>query len=448
MRRVAVLAVVGIFAVRVLAQEACVIAEQTAIAQTATVCAGIEEGQACYGSGTAQALFYEGLASTFESPADTVLARNVQAFSTQRTAENNSMVRLIVQGYALNDWAQLPVSWVLLHDATLMDKSPQGRTEPLTVAPAQGANLRAGAGENFRVLAPLAQGVAVRGTGRLATSEWVRVQMPYGTNGWIAGAALSGRTDSLPVVAAHETQTDRLFAPFTQVFLNTGGDSPCNGTSPSGALLQTPEGTTVDVMVNGVMLRLNGAVFLESLLTSVGVEQLRIYQLSGRASVFTPNATHVLASATYTSVVIDASQDDVRLPSNTAERPLPYNHQRLYMLPTQLLLDGFFVAVDLKQYVQPRPREDISPIASMLVSEPCRLTTGEGGSNLRAGAGREYPIMGVLGFRESARVTGRAIGTDGVNWWQIAPYLWVSSTTTVTGGDCVAVPIVPVPAPR
>lgn len=448
MKRLVLMLGVLLLAIQAVAQEACVLAEQAAVAQTATVCADQQVGQACYGSGQVRAFFYEGLASAFAAPADRVLIRNAQAFASYRTDDNNSLLRLLAQAYALESGQLVPLAWVLVQEAALIDQSPQLQTPELTVTPARGVNLRTGGGDNFRVLAPIAQGTVVRGTGRLADGAWVRVQLPDGRNGWVASSTLSGRTDVLPVAAANDTDVPRLFTAFTDVFLNTGGDSPCQGASPSGALLQTPDNATVDLRVNGVDLRVSGALFLESLLVNPEMTQLRVSLLRGKASVRTPQGSVDLAPAAYTSVNVDMRQPDARTPLDKPTAPLSYLYQRLYMLPTPLLLKGFFVAVDLAQFVQPRPREDVSPLAGMLVSEPCRLTTGEGGANLRAGAGREYPIMGVLGFRESARVTGRAIGTDGSNWWQIAPYVWVSGMTTVTGGDCVSVPLVPVPALR
>jgi hypothetical protein len=107
-----------------------------------------------------------------------------------------------------------------------------------------------------------------------------------------------------------------------------------------------------------------------------------------------------------------------------------------------------YIGLDEQLLITPRPQPDRSPLSDILVDEPCVVTTGQTGANLRAGPGTDFPIRGVLAYRETVNPTARATGTDGGTWWRIAQNLWLSAATTVTGGDCVNVPQsdrVPVP---
>ncbi len=128
----------------------------------------------------------------------------------------------------------------------------------------------------------------------------------------------------------------------------------------------------------------------------------------------------------------------------------PYDSTRFAPLPTQILPRYTYIGIELNTIITPAPTVDRSPIADVLVDDPCVITTGEGGANLRSGPGSEFPIRGVLAFRETANPISRVIGSDVLLWYELAQNVWVTSQVVVTGGDCLSVPQaqrIPVPIP-
>ncbi|RME84799.1 MAG: SH3 domain-containing protein, partial [Caldilineae bacterium] len=65
------------------------------------------------------------------------------------------------------------------------------------------ANVRAGPGTNYDIIAPLYAGTAVEILGRDEDAQWFAIRLPDGTEGWVFASLLSADIDSatLPVIS-------------------------------------------------------------------------------------------------------------------------------------------------------------------------------------------------------------------------------------------------------
>lgn len=334
------------------------------------------------------------------------------------------------------DYQTVPTTLLLVGDGTLSDETDGVSPLLLPVTTATGVNVRRRPQPDAAIRFGVPQGQALHVLGRLDDSSWLQVISGDGRGGWVTADAFSVPLTALPVIVpAAALPVEAAYLPYTHVALQPSV-TLCAGNVPTGLLVQThAETSPARLQVNGTTVLLDGTVFVsvqvqnEAILTTFAL-------LRGRVTLVQADTRLAMrVGTTLTTRAEDTTITFTRLLSQ------PYPYEEYTRLPVSLLPLPFYVPVpDLTRYLEPRPTEDVSPLAGMLATDPCRITTGEGGSNLRAGAGTDYPVMGVMDFRESADVVGRAVGHDGQNWWTIAPYLWVSAQTTVTGGDCFSVP--------
>lgn len=409
-------------------EEACPVLERAAVAEAQVWCPGVRAGELCYGNDAAAAQLGAAEA-VFQAVGDRVPLSAVQSVSTQRGELAHGIVLLHTLAYPQDSWRAAALHIVLLGDAALTDASPQRPFVPSRIQAIQGANVRAIPAENGRILTPLFQDAIVMLTGRTADGQWLRLQLPSGEAGWVIASAVEGDTAALPTVSAQDDAPGLLYAPFAAFDLQTGrNDAACVQAWESGALLQSSGDDFVRLQVNGLDVQLRGTAFLQA--DAASRLRLALYVLAGEA-LFDEQ------------VVPEGEQITVRETDERAllaEPPQPYDFARLAFVPTELLPQYVYIGLDLSTIITPAPAQDRSPLSNMLATEPCVITTGPGGANLRGGPGTDFPVRGVLDFRETARPIGRATGSDGAVWWELAQNVWISATTTVTGGDCAAVP--------
>lgn len=399
---------------------------------------------ACVLAPVAQLLDGDALAAA--EPGAAVPASGLDALRTRIGQANNEwgIVSLTGTALAADSWVEHPFFLLVFGNADVVNRASVTPHYALITEASQGVNVRSLPREDARVLTTLAKGEMVVSSGRLMADGWVFVTLRDGRTGWVTASAFSDA--ALSTLPAVDEQTPALaladLMPAFTRFSMTSDESRCPEGSPGGVILQTQRDDVLTFLVDDVLIQLGGTGLLR---TSGDQRQLSIYLLEGAACIVSASGREQALAAgrglTFTRESIGAAWS-----SEGTEARMDYDTYA--WLPLNLLPAAFYLPVDVTRYVRPRPEGDISPLAGMLATEPCRATTGEGGANFRAGPGRSYPVVGVLGFRESIAVRGRAVGTDGQNWWYVAPFLWISAATTVTGGDCVAVPDVPYYPPR
>jgi uncharacterized protein YraI len=429
-----------------------------AAAQSADVCAtgvglgGLQLPQACTGDRTACVLAPVAQLVDDDAPAATepgaaVPASGLDALRTRVDQATNAWGIATLTGTALaaDSWETFPFFMLVFGNADAVSRSSVAPHYALVTEASQGVNVRSLPREDARVLNTLARNEMIVSSGRLGDSAWVFVTLRDGRAGWATASAFSAAAvAALPVVdeQASPLALADLMPAFTRLSV-TSDDARCPEGSLSGVILQTSGDAPLTFLLDDqLVLALRGTSLLR---TSGDQRQLWIYLLDGAGSVFGASGR---AQALVPGRGVTFTRESVSEAWSSEGSEARMDYETYAWLPLNLLPAPFYLPVDVTRYVRPRPEGDISPLAGMLATEACRATTGEGGANFRAGPGRNYPVVGVLGFRESVAVRGRASGSDGQNWWYIAPFVWISAATTVTGGDCVAVPEVSYYPPR
>lgn len=432
----------------------CPVREQAAFAEAQVWCSDLNPGEACVGNAPLRAEDAAGDGVALARVGDRLPVGQVARIIIP-PEEGYGVAVVSAQAFQVGAWQTESLRLAAFGAAEVRNLAGFNEGDAsddaaviASVQAAEGANIRSGPGEEFRVLGQRAQFDLVMLTGRSADGGWLRLQQVNGEPGWLVADAVLADTGGLPTVSREDAAPAPLYTSFSAVGIITPAfDARCQTGPPPGVLLQTETTNLLRTQINDIPVIFGGTLFVQASET-----RLMLYIIEGQAIIapLTENEP-VEAQASQRVEVIFPAEDAAEDVTVLAMSPTTYDHERLLPLPLGLLPRFFYIGLDISRYIEPRPTEDISPLTGMLVTDPCRITVGPGGANLRAGPGTQYPVRGVMAQRESAAVSGRAVGTDGGNWWQIAPQLWISATTTVTGGDCVAVPLVdqvpPLPPP-
>jgi uncharacterized protein YraI len=429
MPRLALVFFVFLFASIIIAQEnSCETTRRAALAESFVLCSTIDAGQACYGNSSANAeIRSEGL--SFSVPGDMLLLNDLSSTTTSTGENQYGMVYLRTTAYSPDSWEEHELSLYLMGDASLSNTGEENLSVPTvttSIIGADGANVRSGASTDYRIITSLFEGDTVKILGRFRDESYYQVQLPNGEVGWIAAGAVDADLSALPLLNEDAPQPELLYMPYAAFNLltnTTEGDCPHEG--GSGLLLQAD--APVRLNINGAQIILNGTAFIETL-----ESDLRILAIEGSLNY---GETEAEEGFLLRLSLVDGQVDD-----NVAAVVAPYRFETYKDLPTEILPRYVYVGIDLSSIITPAPSIDRSPIADVLVTDPCVITTGQTGANLRGGPSEEFPIRGVLAYRETVHPIGRTTGADGTVWWELAQNVWVHGSVVVTGGDCLAVP--------
>ena len=314
------------------------------------------------------------------------------------------------------------------------------------------ANVRSRPDRDASSIGAVRKDQTIKATGRTEDNSWLRIQMPTGRTGWVSSTLLKTDFNGLPVVTMEDTPPLPFYRPFTAFTLITPlDDARCNTAPSSGVLIQTgrADPATPDqrykLYVNGVQIAMEGTVFLQG----APSQELRLSVVEGNATVSAMDESMDAREGERIIVRLGPLDKDMIEPTSAPLAPTAYDYTKLLPLPMNLLPREAYVGFDVKTaLISPRPENGESPLGRVLVTDQCQIGVAADGVNVRAGAGREFPIRAVLNFRESATPIARALGTDGAVWWRLSQDVWVSGETVVTGGDCAAVPLIDAPRPR
>lgn len=441
-----------------------------AIAQARQACADLPIGSICYGSAPLSAQVWAGLSApqAFEQVGAQLPAPYLQSLTSNLNEQSYGIAILRVPLYAeapetpngANDhlntgaWQYVDASFVLLGASQLQNPAPFASADAsaylrtpvrLRAELAQGTNVRRAPREDAPLLTSLITGTEVLALGQSNDGAWLLIaysalNSAQSRVGWVRAEAFQTSPTGLASVSDEQAL---YLAPFQQVDSAPVPAPACQASLPSGILFQTNSDTLpTRLQVKDASLRVEGqsTLFIQSLAMPEGDDYRQaLYVLEGSLRLERANAEQRILSAGEWLLIPSPEES---LPASA-----PYDNSLAY-LPIELLPRAFFVKVNTTPYITPYDNSGRSPLDGRLLSEPCRITTGGEGLRLRAGAGLEFPVMGQMNFRESAQPIGRAIGTDGDNWWQIAAFVWVKGGLVVTGGDCASVPLSESPAPR
>jgi hypothetical protein len=428
MPRLALLTFVLFFSSILLAQDnICESTRRAAIAESYSFCSAIDVGQVCYGnSPTTAEIRSEGL--SFNLPGDMLSLNDLNGVMTATDENQFGMAYLRTRAYSPENWEVHDLSLYLLGDAMIRNEGQENLTVPsvtTSVIGAEGVNVRSGASTEYRILSSLFEGDLVKVTGVFRDESFYRVQLPNGETGWIAAGAIDADLSDLPVLDDDAPSPELLYLPYAAFSLMTNtSNGACAYEGDSGLLLQSD--APVRLSINGAQIIVDGTAFIETL-----EADLRVLAIEGRVSYGELEAEE--------GFLLRLELLEGRV--NSAVEPVvaAYSFERYQNLPTEILPRFVYVGIELSSIITPAPGIDRSPIADVLVTDPCVLTTGQGGANLRGGPSEDFPIRGVLAYRETARPIGRTT-TNGAVWWELAQNVWINGAVAVTGGDCLAVP--------
>ncbi len=413
------------------------------LSRSGSACFGLERNEACYGNGAVESAFQGESDAVFTKPGDIVEADTLQSVHVTPLENDISIASLYIQA-SLTDNEERSVTLLLLGDTAVQNNVPP---LPEIVITATGAlNIRHTPEINGEIVERLAINKTVIANGRTEEGDWLRVKIPNSNNlGWI-GADV-GRADgdlrTLSVVGI-DTPVYRAFQVFT---LKTVENLLCDGALNSGLLLQTPNTFTyVDLIVNGIQMRLAATAFLQA---QPG-ENLTIHVLQGQAELTVNGETQMIPAGAQASVSIneDGMATDAPSPAEpydlVALRGLPLNS-----LPTRLTLidpltpEGIEAAIAQLAVVEVTETPEVIPV----VDTSCRRRTIRS-TTLWAGPGLFYDAVNNIPAETSVRPVFQTTDADQDVWWQLTNSNWIQSSDVAQTGECDPIPVTnAIPAP-
>lgn len=239
---------------------ACTTLIREAVREIGSDCAELGRNEACYGNTLIDATLSDSTL-TFAEGGDIVEIGALESLATAPADPTNN-----TWGIALLDLqADLPesgdgnVRMVVFGgvDVTPVNTAAAGfdATCALSNDGDQNINLRVGPNTSFAAVDTLQPGEALTGYGVSADGEWVRA-----AEGWIF-ASITTNDCSGAGLPVFDEASEAYLAPMQNFTLTLGEGGSC-AAAPDGLLVQAPEGTTANIMINNVEIRLGSTAFI------------------------------------------------------------------------------------------------------------------------------------------------------------------------------------------
>ena len=428
-------------------EEACPALQEAALSAILSHCAEQVAGTICYGNPTVSVVYRSGIpdevsALPFSQPGDLALVDALDWFSVSSEARTWGTVRAVFPAFPEDGLNPETANLVLFGDVALFlprsAEKPSGLID-IEVVSAQGANLRAEPSTEARVIRPAAQRARLKAVRRSDDGEWLQVYIDPEQLAWVSGSLVTGDVDVLGTELPPQAGAPLWFTMQAFDFRSGAADAPCDAAPDSGLLLQTPKYTSPRRFhINGVLMMLNGTVFLQSQANA----GMWIYALDGEARLTAADARTTVSSGAFIHVPLQLDAEGTITAAEAAAPPAAYDYDSMLPLPIHLLLYPTRIGLDSYTILQRRPSSGESPLAGMALDAPCKISTGTFGANIRSRPDPDAPVIAVMGYRESADPIARAIGADDLPWWQLGQRIWIRIDATVTGGNCSAVPLI------
>ena len=341
-RTIRTLSACGAFMVTTLAVVAqgttCPAVVETALARANDVCADVNRNQACYGNTRVESTVYDSQAAQiFEAPGDRADVLNLASLSTAPLDSQSGDWGVAILSLQANLPDTLPgqnVTFILFGDVTLTNEvRPEDvpLSSPVILGQAaRAANLRSGPGTRDSVVGGLAAGESLQIVGRNAAGDWLRIIDDAGDAAWVFGDLIvpEGDVSTLPVVdldAPFDPDEDAMFNRPMQAFrFSTGVGRPACVEAPAdGMLIQAPDRTTVQFMINGVRVTVGST----GLLNLDDQNRLRVSAFDGSLAL----------TAQGESQIAPPGFEIVAEPDSPPSQPQPYNFETVRAAPVDLL---------------------------------------------------------------------------------------------------------------
>ncbi len=445
MRRLALLALVALFAVSAAAQEStCPAMQESALANIAQFCAEQETGTLCLGGATVTPVYRDraGAASSFDTPGDAIAITDIDWLSVSSEDRTWGVARALFPAYPIDGLDARDSALLAFGNVALFLPEPMAPPPTLAdikVTASNGANLRASPSTDATVVALLAVSRPLKALGRLRGGGWLLIYATPELRGWISESVVSAPLVDLPALDA-DADAAPLWLPWHRFdFLSGMQDAPCEEAPESGILLQTVKFIAPRYfIINGARLMLSGTAWLQAQASS----GMLIHIIDGRAQVATDGGEVALRSGNFTHIALERDENGALTPAASPSDSAAYVYHQLVQLPTHALPYETRVGVEVYTVVDPVPAGGGSPLEALAADAPCRFSAVLSGANIRARPDPAAPIIAVMAYRESAEPIARGIGADRLPWWKLADRIWVRVDATVSGGNCNEIPLI------
>ncbi len=246
----------------------CPILVQDALEQMGDNCGGLGRNSACYGFTRVDSTFMtEQAEDFFTAPADQAALGQLATISTRPLDLELDQWGIAVMSVQANVANALPgqaVVFMLMGDTEVTNEvdpaTAVGVVEPASVLLQSDTRIFSGPDRSTNVLTTIDGGSTLLADGVSVDGDWLRVSTDRGL-GWVrretigSGAELTG----LPAIDGSEQTPMQAFQVRTAF-----NDLNCSE-APSLLAVQSPEGLKVDVMANGVHIRMGSLILLRTL---------------------------------------------------------------------------------------------------------------------------------------------------------------------------------------
>ncbi len=407
-----------------------------ALSRAGSACFALERNQACYGNGSAGAMFQTSLDEPFAKAGDIVPLNAMRSIQTLPVDKGVSVVQLLVQA-SLSDTEAHSMALFMFGDVSitnLVDDLPE-----VSVTAKGTLNIRSLPEANSEIVTQLAVNRGLIANGRTSDQKWLRVHIPDSQAlGWVAVESVSAKQsfDMLSVV----DRTSPVKRPFQVMVLKTGNAALCDGTVVGGLLLQTPNVTqSVSLTFNGVDLHVSGTSYLETIDSGF----LTINVVDGNVEIADRDQTVTFVPA---GARLRVPIDSENVFSNGVVKVEPYVNSELVGLPLNNLPNRVKVIGALTgeqiasaQSDHQNQSEAASNAATPQPPPSCRYVT-TGTVTLWAGPGEFYEAINEI--RADARVYPvlQLADANGQVWWQLSNSNWIHANAVRKIGDCPEIP--------
>jgi hypothetical protein len=315
----------------------CPIRVEEILTAAGDACGGLGRNEACYGNTNVSATWRVDDAPDFSQLGDIADITDMQTLITSPLNDESGDWGVALLSLAANlpdTLAGQFVRFVIYGDVELMNEvEPELVSAPILSAAATDiANVRRGPGTNFAVVGGLQAGDEISVLGRNSAGDWLQFNAD-GETAWVFAelVMVDGDIDSLRVA---EAGADRSLyrAPMQAFRLSTGiGDITCEDVPRDGVLVQAPQNTTVNFLINGVEV-------------NVGSTGLLMVDDDGFLTVNTLAGTIEISSEGESQMVepgFSASASADEPPSE----PEPYDYEAVRRAPVELLPDPVNIPV-------------------------------------------------------------------------------------------------------
>ncbi len=402
----------------------------------ATICGGLGRNEVCYGNTLVSAVDWQGAEVTsFESPGNRASLLDVASLTTAPFDIQNQVWGVAVLALQANIPDTLPgqnVTFVVFGDVLLQNDVQPGKIvvpNGLSGTSNSNPNLRAGPGTNFQVVGALQPGEELLIIGRNEAAEWLQI-VDGSETPWVASrfVEIEGDPATLDVIAPDATPI--LYRAPMQAFRLTThpGSAACDEVPEGGLLVQSPQGATVNFLVNGIETRVGSTALLRYEAES---DSLEVATLAGSVGVKSGDAEQTIEPG------FNLSAAEGRPPTE----PERYDYDAVRGLPVALLPetvnvpppDGTEVSIFDCHFERGFLATPIASDKPIIFSEAFGSPTAEGAARIRQNStitltldGEAIPMWGISEPYESETSieasSGRERGSAMLqNWWFVLP---------------------------